>query len=98
MSEPLGKRRGLPERVKMRHGTHFVDELAARSDTPIGKLVPLSEIEPDPHQPRTAMGNLDDLVASIRDKGVLEPLLVRRHPEADKVEEKAYRIISGERR
>jgi ParB family chromosome partitioning protein len=41
------------------------------------------------------MGNLDDLVASIRDKGVLEPLLVRRHPAGG---EKTYLIISGERR
>jgi ParB family transcriptional regulator, chromosome partitioning protein len=98
VSEPLGKRRGLPQRVKMRHGTHFVDELAARSETPIGKLVPLSEIDPDPHQPRTAMGHLDDLVSSIREKGVLEPLLVRRHPDANREGEKAYRIISGERR
>jgi ParB family chromosome partitioning protein len=98
VSEPLGRRRGLPERVKMRHGTHFVDELAARSETTIGKMVPLSEIDPDPNQPRTAMGHLDDLVSSIREKGVLEPLLVRRHPEAGQGSEKAYRIISGERR
>jgi ParB family chromosome partitioning protein len=80
----------------MRHSHHFVDELTARSETPIGKMVPLSEIEPDPAQPRSAMGNLDDLVASIRDKGVLEPLLVRRHPAA--TAEKPYLIISGERR
>ena len=98
MSEPIGRRKGLPERVKMRHGTHFVDELAARSETPIGKLVPLSEIDPDPNQPRSAMGQLDDLVASIRDKGVLEPLLVRRHPNAGNGSDKAYQIISGERR
>lgn len=98
MSEPISRRRGLPERVRMRHSHHFVDELAARHETPIGKLVPLSEIEPDPSQPRSTMGDLGDLVASIRDKGVLEPLLVRKHPEAGPGEEKAYRIISGERR
>src|SRR5688572_17904208 len=82
----------------MRHSHHFVDELAARHETPIGKLAPLSEIEPDPGQPRSTMGDLADLVASIRDKGVLEPLLVRTHPEAGPGEEKAYRIICGERR
>jgi ParB family chromosome partitioning protein len=98
VSEPMSRRRGLPERVRMRHSPHFVDELAARHETPIGKLVPLSEIEPDPRQPRSTMGELADLVASIRDKGVLEPLLVRKHPEAGPGEEKAYRIISGERR
>ena len=47
MSEPMSRRRGLPERVRMRHSPHFVDDLAARHETPIGKLVPLSEIEPD---------------------------------------------------
>ena len=102
MSDPnLGRRRGLPERVKMRHSNHFVDELAARSETPIGKFVPLAEIAPDPRQPRSAMGHLDDLVSSIRDKGVLEPLLVRRHPEGGVGEDgevKAYVIIAGERR
>ena len=98
MSEPISRRRGLPERVRMRHSHHFVDELAARHETPIGKLAPLSEIEPDPGQPRSTMGDLADLVASIRDKGVLEPLLVRAHPEAGPGEEKAYRIICGERR
>ena len=98
MSEPISRRRGLPERVRMRHSHHFVDELAARHETPIGRLAPLSEIEPDPGQPRSTMGDLADLVGSIRDKGVLEPLLVRKHPDAGPGEEKAYRIISGERR
>jgi ParB family chromosome partitioning protein len=80
----------------MRHSHHFVDELTARSETPVGRFVPLAEIEPDPAQPRSAMGSLDDLVASIRDKGVLEPLLVRRHPEGGR--DKTHLIISGERR
>jgi ParB family chromosome partitioning protein len=87
----------------MRHSNHFVDELAARGDTPIGKLLPLADLEPDPHQPRSAMGNLSDLVSSIRDKGVLEPLLVRTQPDPSSARgsgarEKGYRIISGERR
>src|SRR6185503_13701711 len=96
VSEPATRRRGLPTQVKMRHSHHFVDELTARSETPVGRFVPLAEIEPDPAQPRSAMGSLDDLVASIRDKGVLEPLLVRRHPEGGR--EKTHLIISGERR
>ena len=95
MSEPA-RRRGLPQQIKMRHSHHFVDELTARSETPVGKFVPLAEIEPDPAQPRSAMGNLDDLVSSIRDKGILEPLLVRRHPEGRR--DKSHLIISGERR
>lgn len=100
MSEPSRKRGGLPPRVKMRHDNHFVEELTARHETPVGKMVPLSAIEPDPNQPRTTMGDLDDLVGSIRDKGVLEPILVRPNPLSDLSSGSAppYRIISGERR
>lgn len=109
-SEATAKKRGLPVRVKMRHQSHFVDELAARHDAPVGKMVPLSAIESDPEQPRSAMGDLADLVASIRDKGVLEPILVRPNPalagdadvtpalRAGSGTPPAYRIISGERR
>ena len=103
MSEP-SRKRGLPVRVKMRHEPHFVEELTARHETPVGKMVPLSTIEPDPNQPRSAMGDLDELVSSIRDKGVLEPILVRPRPEPEDDGEAPapagvlYRIISGERR
>ena len=105
-SEATAKRKGLPVRVKMRHHPHFVDELAARHDAPVGKMVPLSAVESDPAQPRSAMGELSDLVSSIRDKGVLEPILVRPNPDlapgaAPRPGTGAaatYRIISGERR
>ena len=98
MSEP---KRGLPMRVKMRHDTHFVEELTARHETPVGRMVPLSAIEPDPGQPRSTMGDLDELVASIRDKGVLEPILIRPRLDKEGGQEPSgvlYRIISGERR
>ena len=99
MSEPARKR-GLPVRVKMRHDNHFVEELTARHEAPVGRMIPLSAIEPDPGQPRTAMGDLDDLVASIRDKGVLEPILVRPRPGGPEGGPSGvlFRIISGERR
>jgi ParB family chromosome partitioning protein len=92
----VAKKRGLPLQVKMRHDTHFVEELTARHDAPVGKMIPLSAIEPDPRQPRSAMGDLSELVTSIRDKGVLEPILVRVRPDSD--DSGAYLIISGERR
>jgi ParB family chromosome partitioning protein len=100
VSDPARKRGGLPMRVKMRHDNHFVEELTARHETPVGKMIPLSAIEPDPKQPRSTMGDLDDLVSSIRDKGVLEPILVRPRPEGpeDGPSGVLYRIISGERR
>jgi ParB family transcriptional regulator, chromosome partitioning protein len=99
VSDPARKR-GLPGRVKMRHDTHFVEELAARHETPVGRMIPLSAIEPDPGQPRSTMGDLGDLVVSIREKGVLEPILVRPRPGGPDGGPSGvlYRIISGERR
>lgn len=89
----LDKKRGLPSRVRMRHGQHFVEELAARNETPVGRMLPISAIDADPRQPRASMGDLDDLVDSIRRKGVLEPILVRRAEVNGR-----FIIISGERR
>ena len=64
------------------------------------RMVPLSRIEPDPDQPRQHLEGLEDLTASIRTKGVLEPILARPLPSADTGgrQQKRYRIISGERR
>jgi len=101
VSEPaIDRKRGLPLRVKMRHDTHFVEELAVRHEVAVGKMAPLSAIETDPRQPRSVMGDLDDLAASIRDKGVLEPILVRPKKDGplDVAGGPIYRIISGERR
>jgi ParB family chromosome partitioning protein len=95
VSEATTAKRGLPIRVKMRHSAHFVDELTARHEAPVGKLVPLSSLRPNPHQPRSDVGELGDLVASIREKGVLEPILVRPVPGEG---EGRYEIIAGERR
>ena len=106
MSEPSSGKRGLPLRVKMRHSAHFVDELAVRHEAPVGKMVPLSALQPDPAQPRGDVGDLDDLVQSIREKGILEPILVRAdsspaelRPGGDEVGAgPRYRIVAGERR
>jgi len=53
-------------------------------------------MEPSPFQPRHAMddGALEELAASIAQRGILQPLLVRPHPE----KAGAYQIIAGERR
>ncbi len=63
-------------------------------------MVPLSRIEPDPDQPRQQLEGLEELTASIRTKGVLEPILARPLPFADPrdARKRRYRIISGERR
>ena len=76
-----GTKRGLPERVQMRHDRHFVDDLATYNSPPVGRLIALSTIQPDPGQPRRGVGDLSGLVASIKEKGVLEPILVRVQPD-----------------
>ena len=85
-------KRGLPERSAMRHDSHYVEELTRRSGRHIGSMIPLQFIEPNAEQPRTQLGNIEELAASVREKGVLEPILVRQ------VAPNRYQIISGERR
>jgi ParB family chromosome partitioning protein len=75
----------------MRHDTHFVDQLARPGGETIGRLIPVEDIEPNPDQPRRALGDLAELTASIREKGILEPLLVRKVGGR-------FEIIAGERR
>jgi ParB family chromosome partitioning protein len=81
----------------MRHDTHFIEELTQRHQESVGMMLSLSAVEPDAAQPRSAMGELDDLVSSISEKGVLEPILVRPIAPAT-LDAPEYRIISGERR
>ena len=76
----------------MRHDLHYVDELTRRSGRHIGTMLPLQFIEPNAEQPRTQLGNIEELAASVREKGVLEPILVRQ------LGANRYQIISGERR
>lgn len=56
-------------------------------------LIAVEDIEPSKYQPRTEFDKeaLDALVASIKEKGVLQPLLVRRQGNK-------YELIAGERR
>jgi ParB family chromosome partitioning protein len=88
----VSKRRGLPETSRMRHDSHFVEQLVRADELPVGRRISIHLIEANPDQPRSAMGDLSDLTKSIVDKGVLEPILVR--PRGDG----RFTIISGERR
>ena len=85
------RRMGLPDALRMRHDSHFVEQLGRPGGTPVGRLIPIEDIEPNPHQPRQALGDLAELTASIREKGMLEPILVR--PKGSR-----FQIIAGERR
>ncbi len=57
--------------------------------------VPVEKLEPNPQQPRLDFKReeLESLADSIRQKGVIQPLIVRRKPGRD-----VYEIVAGERR
>jgi len=84
-------KRGLPETLRMRHDEHYVETLAASAGSPVGRLVPIDLLDPNPAQPRQVMGDLSELMASVAEKGVIEPLIVRQRGGR-------YQIIAGERR
>ena len=86
-------KRGLPAGIQMRHDAHYVEELSLRNAAPIGRLLSVDLIDPNPEQPRVEIGDLTDLVASIKEKGVLEPLLVKPSTIRGR-----WMIIAGERR
>ncbi len=79
----------------------LLDEVESAS-TPEGRRaagvldVAIELIVPNPDQPRRAFGadELEELAASIRERGVLQPILVRPLPGRDR----SYQIIAGERR
>tara|TARA_R110002049_G_C9166684_1_gene561507 strand:+ start:1202 stop:2101 length:900 start_codon:yes stop_codon:yes gene_type:complete len=74
-----------------------VAEAEAPKSQPDGgaeRFVPIERIVPNPDQPRRRFDqdNLDDLAASIREKGVIQPLIVRAMPTGN------FEIVAGERR
>ena len=60
------------------------------------KNIPIEKIHANPDQPRRNFtpSDLENLANSIRTKGVIQPLIVRRHPE----KENEFEIVAGERR
>jgi len=87
----VSKHRGLPQDKRMRHDSHFVEEITSVRAESVGRMIDIDRIEPNPHQPRKHFGDLSEMVASIKEKGILEPILVRSHLGN-------FQIIAGERR
>jgi ParB family chromosome partitioning protein len=75
----------------MRHDQHYVEALAASAGAPVGRMISIEQIDPNPNQPRQVMGDLSELIASIAAQGIIEPLVVR--PRGDR-----FQIVAGERR
>jgi len=63
-----------------------------RSET----LVPIEKVRPNPDQPRRDFdqSDMDDLISSVKEKGIIQPLIVRIDPE----DASLFQIVAGERR
>ncbi|UCF69191.1 MAG: ParB/RepB/Spo0J family partition protein [Acidobacteriota bacterium] len=88
----MSKQRGLPPSHRMRADTHFVDQITAGRPATIGRLISIELLEPNPDQPRREHQGVEELAESIREKGILEPMLVRPMGGG------RFQIIAGERR
>ena len=87
----MPKKVGLPDFVKSKYDNHLVEEIATRTRTSIIRNIPIEKLVPNDQQPRKDFGDLEELAESIKEKGILEPILVR--PKNGQFE-----IIAGERR
>lgn len=71
---------------------------SSQSESPSGGIseFQISDIRPNPAQPRRTFSEdeLEELAASIRQRGVLQPILLRPDPDAPN----QYQIVAGERR
>ncbi|MCD6520203.1 MAG: ParB/RepB/Spo0J family partition protein [Anaerolineae bacterium] len=64
------------------------------------RKVHIDAIVPNPHQPRSTFDQeaLEELAASIREVGLIQPLIVQEIPAEDPTQPPRYQLITGERR
>ena len=95
MTGDENKRRNLGRGLSALLGAEQED-LAALDQVRAAKLVPTERLHPGRFQPRRRFpeAEMAALVVSIREKGILQPILVRRHSD----QPNDYEIVAGERR
>lgn len=86
-------KKGLPDDFITRYSKAYVEELATEKILNKVKELDINKIQKDTNQPRRHFDeeSLAELASSIKEKGVLEPILVRKTNDN-------YIIIAGERR
>ncbi len=91
-SKPRGLGRGLS--ALMADVTTEADNLTSSEPRRPDQTVPIEKLQANPDQPRRTFSQdqLDDLAASIKEKGIIQPLIVR------KIDGDRYEIVAGERR
>lgn len=91
------RQRGLGRGLSALLGEQVAEAAPVTGPAPAGvRRAPIESLKPNPDQPRKifAPADLEELASSIRDKGVLQPILVRPQPGQAGV----WQIIAGERR
>lgn len=86
-----------PENAKKMAGTDLLDRILEEEGLPEAGLtreIPLEKISPDPDQPRKSIPEegLQELAASIKEVGILQPIMVSRHGKD------SFLLVTGERR
>lgn len=95
-NKPRGLGKGLGAIFQEKKAAHQNDQVLTTQDPLPGDRVqdiPLAAIVPNPFQPRKVFNDDEilELAQSIRDKGLIQPLLIRKNGDG-------YQIVAGERR
>ncbi|WP_226780013.1 ParB/RepB/Spo0J family partition protein [Oceaniglobus trochenteri] len=99
MSDKKNERRGLGRGLSALMADVGVADERQNANRPTRRadqLIPVERIVPNPDQPRRTFAPelLDELAASIKEKGVIQPLILRQNPRNPE----QYEIVAGERR
>lgn len=93
---PPKNKRGLGRGIEALFQENKVQTVSHNKKNNVFDSLPVDLIKPNPLQPRTSFNKelLNELASSIKDKGILQPIVVRKA----KGKEKYWEIIAGERR
>lgn len=96
MARNTKKSRGLGRGLSALMSDVAADETLQAQPKRPDMVVPIEQVQPNPDQPRRTFDDdaLNELSASIAEKGVIQPLIVRQSPTAAGT----YEIVAGERR
>ena len=98
MADKKTERRGLGRGLSalMADVSAETREENATAQSPVERSIPIEMIAPNPDQPRRDFpeGDMSELAASIREKGIIQPLIVRERT----TKKGTYEIVAGERR
>jgi len=98
MADKKEQRRGLGRGLSALMADIDQPEADRAPDTPrrAETAIPIELIEPNPDQPRRSFDpdRLEELATSIAQRGIIQPLILRRHP----ADPSRYQIVAGERR